>query len=45
MGAEVVELMHGQIAQRALPAVLRVVLVQDGVPAYGVHVSAQTARL
>lgn len=39
--AEVVELVHGQVAERALPAALRVVLVHDGVAAHRVHVAPQ----
>ncbi|GAA4889214.1 hypothetical protein GCM10023237_03290 [Streptomyces coeruleoprunus] len=45
LGAQVVELMHREVAQGALPAALRVVLVAPGVAAYGVHLSAQTAGL
>ncbi|CAM5650189.1 hypothetical protein SBADM41S_03314 [Streptomyces badius] len=45
MLAEGVQVVHGQLAQGALPAQLRVVLVgHDGVPPHGVHISAQSAR-
>jgi hypothetical protein len=42
---EVVELVHRQIAQRALPASLGVRTVEGGVPPYGVHLAAQPSRL
>jgi hypothetical protein len=42
---EVVELVHRQIAQRALPASLRVLAVDGSVTPYGVHLTAQPPRL
>ncbi len=45
MRAEIVELMDRQVAQGALPAHLRVVLVdQGGVPPHRVHIAAQPLR-
>ncbi len=45
LGAEVVELVHGEVAQGALPPLPRVVLVRRGVPADGVDLAAQAAGL
>lgn len=46
MGAEVVQVVHRQLAQRPLPPGVRVVLVHDahGVAPHRVHVAAQPAR-
>lgn len=45
MLVEVVQVLHGELAQSVLPASLGVVLVEhDGVPPYGVHVPPQPTR-
>ncbi len=43
--AQIVEMVHGEVAQRALPAALGVVVVDDGVAAHRVHAAAQPPGL
>ncbi|GAA3291070.1 hypothetical protein GCM10020295_06950 [Streptomyces cinereospinus] len=45
MRVQVVELVQGEVAQGALPAVLRVRSVSLGVPPYGVHLALEPPRL